>query len=72
MFARDVSVPLGDQTRERIMPVGLPNVVETAEPEPDLEAVQLFCLGGLTVTLCLLHLLPVATVNAMMLLACAG
>jgi hypothetical protein len=54
------------------MPVGLPSVVETAEPDPDLEAVQLFCLGGLTVTLYLLHLLPSTMENAMMLLACAG
>jgi hypothetical protein len=54
------------------MPVELPRIVETAEPDRDLEAVQLFCLGGLTVTLCMLHLLPVAMVNAMVLLACAG
>jgi hypothetical protein len=54
------------------MPVGLPSVVETAEPDRDLEAVQLFCLGGLTVTLYLLHLLPVAMANARKLLACAG
>jgi hypothetical protein len=65
-------VPSGDQARERIMPVGLPGVVETAEPDRDLEAVQLFCLGGLTVTLYLLCLPPVAMANAMMLLACAG
>jgi hypothetical protein len=34
--------------------------------------VQLFCLGGLTMLLYLIHLLPIAMVNAMMLLACAG
>jgi hypothetical protein len=54
------------------MPVELPRVVETATPDPDLEAVQLFCLGGLTVTLCMLHLLPNAMGNAVMLLAYAG
>jgi hypothetical protein len=54
------------------MPVGLLSAVETAEPDPALEAVQLLCLGGLTVTLCLLHPLPSAMANAMMLLAFAG
>jgi hypothetical protein len=54
------------------MPVELPRAVETADPDPDLEAVQLFCLGGLTVTLCMLHLMPTAMTNAMTLLAYAG
>jgi hypothetical protein len=54
------------------MPVGLPSVVDTAEPDPDLEMVLLFSLGGLTLSLYLIHLLPVATVEAAMLLACAG
>jgi hypothetical protein len=54
------------------MPVELPRVVDTAEPDPDREAVQLFCLGGLTISLYLIHLLPIAMVDAMMLLACAN
>jgi hypothetical protein len=54
------------------MPVGLPSDVETAESNPDRESVQLFCLGGLTLSLYLIHLLPIAMTNAMMLLACAG
>jgi hypothetical protein len=54
------------------MPVGLPSLVDTAESDPDLDAVMLFCLGGLTLSLCLIHLLPVATVEAAMLLAGAG
>jgi hypothetical protein len=45
------------------MPVGLPSLVDTAESDPDLDAVMLFCL---------IHLLPVATVEAAMLLAGAG
>jgi hypothetical protein len=53
------------------MPVGLPSAVETV-PDPDLEVVQLFCLGGLTMSLYLLHLVPVAMANAMMLLSCTG
>jgi hypothetical protein len=40
MFAKSSVLP-GDQTRERIMPVGLPSVVETAETDPEPEAVQL-------------------------------
>jgi hypothetical protein len=52
------------------MPVGLPSVVETTEP--DFEVAQLFCLSGLSLTLYLVHLLPFAMVDAMMLLACAG
>jgi hypothetical protein len=54
------------------MPVGLPSVVHTAGCDADLEAVLLFCLGGLTLSLYLIHLLPVAAVEATMLLACAG
>jgi hypothetical protein len=54
------------------MPVGLPNVIDTTEPDPDLEAVMLFCLAGLTLSFYLSHLLSVATVEAAMLLACAG
>jgi hypothetical protein len=54
------------------MPVGLPTVVDTAESDPDLEAVLLFSLGGLTLSFYLLHLLTVATVEAAMLLAGAG
>jgi hypothetical protein len=53
------------------MPVGLPNVVEAAKADPDLE-VQLFCLGGLTLSLYVIHLMPAIMTNAMMLLACAG
>jgi hypothetical protein len=53
------------------MPVGLPSAVETAA-DPDLAVVELFCLGGLTLSLYLLHLAPVAMANAMMLLSCAG
>jgi hypothetical protein len=33
---------------------------------------MLFCLAGLTLSLYLIHLLPVASVEATMLLACAG
>ena len=54
------------------MPVALPSVIDTAEADLDLEAVLLFCLGGLTLSLYLIHLMPVATVEAAMLLACAG
>jgi hypothetical protein len=54
------------------MPVGLPSVVDTAESDPDLEAVALFSLAGLTLSFYLLHLLPVAMANAAMLLACVG
>jgi hypothetical protein len=54
------------------MPVGLPCAVETAEPDADAEVVLLFCLGGLTLSLYLLHLLPVATASAITFLACAG
>ncbi len=54
------------------MPVGLPSVVETAEPDADLELVLLFCLSGLTLSLYLIHLLPIATADAIMLLARAG
>jgi hypothetical protein len=53
------------------MPVRLPSIAETA-PDPDREVVQLFCLGGLTLSLYLLHLVPVAMANAMMLLSCTG
>jgi hypothetical protein len=54
------------------MPVGLPSAVHTAESDADLEAVLLFCLGGLTLSLYLFHLLPVVAADAAMLLACAG
>ena len=54
------------------MPVRLPSAVDTTAPDPDLQAVQLFCLGGLTLSLYLLHLVPVAMENAMMLLSCMG
>jgi hypothetical protein len=54
------------------MPVELPRAVQTAEPDPDVEVVRMFCLAGLTVTLHLIHLLPDAMSNAMMLLAYAG
>jgi hypothetical protein len=54
------------------MPVGLPSVIDTTEPDPDLEAVMLFCLGGLTLSLYFIHLLPTASIAAAMLLACAG
>jgi hypothetical protein len=54
------------------MPVGLPSAVDTAEPDLDRQAVQLFCIGGLTLSSCLLHLFPIAMANAMMLLTCMG
>jgi hypothetical protein len=54
------------------MPVGLPSVIDTAESDPDLELVLSFSLGGLTLSLYLIHLLPVAAVAASMLLASAG
>jgi hypothetical protein len=54
------------------MPVGLPSTVEIAGDDLDREAVLLFSLCGLTLSLYLLHLLPIATVDAMMLLTCAG
>jgi hypothetical protein len=54
------------------MPVELPSLVDTAESDPDLEVVLLFCLAGLTLSLYLIHLLPVASVEATMLLAYAG
>lgn len=54
------------------MPVALPSVIDTTVPNPDLEAVMLFCLAGLTVSSFLGHLLSAAAVEAAMLLACAG
>lgn len=53
------------------MPVGLPSAVETP-PDPDLAVVELFCLGGLTLSFYLFHLVPLAMANAMMLLSSAG
>jgi hypothetical protein len=41
-------------------------------PDPDLQVLLLFCLGGLTLSLYLFHLLPVATADAITLLAGAG
>ena len=54
------------------MPVGLPRAVDTAEPDRDLQVAQLFCTGGLTLSLYLLHVFPVAIANAMTLLTCTG
>jgi hypothetical protein len=54
------------------MPVGLPTAIEAAESDPDAEVVLLFCLTGLTASLYLLHLLPVAAADAFMLLSYAG
>jgi hypothetical protein len=54
------------------MPVGLPSAVDIPESDADLEAVLLFCLGGLTVSLYLIHLVPVAAAEAVTLLAYAG
>jgi hypothetical protein len=54
------------------MPVGLPTVAETAESDPDVEAVLLFCFSGLTLSLYLLHLLPAAMVDAIAVLAGVG
>ena len=54
------------------MPVGLPTAIEAAESDPDAEFVLLFCLSGLTASLYLLHLFPVAAADAIMLLSCAG
>jgi hypothetical protein len=55
------------------MHVGLRKaVIETAELAPNLKVVHLFSLGGLTLSLYLLHLFPNAMVDAMMLLASAG
>jgi hypothetical protein len=56
------------------MPVGLPStaVTVTAESDADLEAVLLFCLGGLTLSLYFIHLVPIATAGAITLLAYAG
>jgi hypothetical protein len=46
--------------------------IETAELDPGLKVVLLLCLSGLTLSLFLLHLFPLAMADAMMLLACAG
>jgi hypothetical protein len=54
------------------MPVGLPSAVDTAEPDRDLEVVQLLCIGGLTLSLYLLHVFPISIANAMTLLTCTG
>jgi hypothetical protein len=54
------------------IPVGLPSAVDTTEPDLDLQAVQLFCLAGLTLSFYLLHLLPVAMIDTMMLLTSTG
>jgi hypothetical protein len=53
------------------MPVGLPSAIDT-EPDLDLQAAQLFSMGGLTLSLYLLHLFPIAMANAMMLLSSMG
>jgi hypothetical protein len=52
------------------MPVGLPSAAETA-PDPDFQVVELFSLGGLTLSFYLFHLVP-AVANAMLLLSCTG
>jgi hypothetical protein len=58
---------------ERIMLVELPKAtIETADVDPNLKVVLLLCLGGLTLSLFLLHLFPLAMADAMMLLAYAG
>jgi hypothetical protein len=45
---------------------------EAAELDPNLKAVLLLCLSGLTLTLILFQLFPIAMADAMMLLAYAG
>jgi hypothetical protein len=54
------------------MPVALPSPARSAESDLDVQAVQLFCMGGLTLSFCLLHLVPVSIANAMMLLSGMG
>jgi hypothetical protein len=46
--------------------------IENAELDPSLKVVLLLCLSGLTLTLFLLHLFPLAMTDAMTLLAGAG
>jgi hypothetical protein len=74
MFSQGVACwAIGYRTRERIMLVGLRKAaIETTELDPNLKAVLLFSLGGLTLSLYLLHLFSSAMVDAMMLLASAG